>query len=47
LSITNENFVGRRYGVDVATENGMRKAIWTIRRAKGPQDLYYKTTVLQ
>ena len=47
LSITNENFVARGYGVDVSTENGKRKAIWTIRKAKGSQSLYYKATVLR
>jgi hypothetical protein len=47
FTIVNENFISRGYGVDVATEEGKRKAIWSIRKARGLQSFFYKATVLR
>jgi hypothetical protein len=47
FTIVNENFVSRGYGVEVSTEEGKRKVIWSIRRARGLQNLYYKASVLR
>jgi hypothetical protein len=47
FAIVNENFVSRGYGVDVSTEEGKRKVIWSIRKAKGLQSLFYEASVLR
>ncbi len=47
FTIMDENFVSKGYGVSVATENGKRRAHWSIRKAKGSQSLYYRATVIQ
>ena len=47
FTLMNENFVSQGYGVSVATENGKRRVNWSIRKAKGPQSLYYRATVIR
>ncbi|MGD8520881.1 MAG: UUP1 family membrane protein [Desulfobacterales bacterium] len=47
FAIVNENFISRGYGVDVSTEEGMRKVSWSIRKARGLQSLFYKASVLR
>ena len=47
FAIVDENFISRGYGVNVATEEGQRKAVWSIRRATGLQNIYYRATVLR
>jgi hypothetical protein len=47
FTIINENFISKGYGVNVSTENGKRRAHWSIRKAKGSQSLYYRATVIQ
>lgn len=44
FAILNENFVSRGYGLNTQ-QNGNRQAIWAIRRARGPQTLYYRVAV--
>ncbi|MBT8144481.1 MAG: UUP1 family membrane protein [Gammaproteobacteria bacterium] len=43
-AILNENFVSRGYGLNTQ-RNGGREAVWAIRRARGPQALYYRVAV--
>ncbi len=43
--LVNENFISRGYGVNVVTENGKRKVHWSIRSARGAQNLYYRAVV--
>ena len=45
FTIINENFISRGYGVTTSVKGGKRIAIWSIRRSKGPQTLYYSATV--
>ena len=45
FAIVNENFVSRGYGVNVLAEDGKRKVQWSIRKAKGTQNLYYRASV--
>jgi hypothetical protein len=45
FAIVNENFISRGYGVNVVTEDGKRKAHWSIRKTKGAQSLYYRASV--
>lgn len=45
FAIVNENFVSRGYGVNVVTEDGKRKIHWSIRKARGAQNLYYRASV--
>lgn len=47
FAIVNENFVSRGYGIEVSTEEGKRRVNWSIRRARGLQNLYYKASVLR
>ncbi|UCE51352.1 MAG: UUP1 family membrane protein [Desulfobacterales bacterium] len=47
FTIVNENFVSKGYGVNVSTEKGQRQVHWSIRKAKGPQSLYYRATVIR
>jgi hypothetical protein len=43
--VVNENFIARGYGLSTKTESGNRKAVWSIRRAKGRQVLYYRAVM--
>lgn len=45
FAIVNENFISRGYGVNVVTEDGKRKIHWSIRKARGNQNLYYRAAV--
>ena len=45
FAIVNENFISRGYGVNVVTEDGKRKVHWSIRKARGTQNLYYRASV--
>lgn len=45
FTIVNENFISRGYGVNVVAEDGKRKVHWSIRKAKGTQNLYYRASV--
>jgi hypothetical protein len=45
FSIINENFISRGYGVNVVSEDGRRKVHWSIRKARGVQNLYYRASV--
>lgn len=40
--LLNEDFISQNYGLSVETVNGQRNAIWTVRRARGEQALYYR-----
>jgi len=46
-AITNEAFVSRGYGLLTASEDDNRQATWSIRRAQGPQTLYYRAEVVR
>lgn len=45
FGILNENFVSRGYGLNTVQVDGRREAHWAIRRARGPQSLYYRFVV--
>lgn len=45
FEIIDENFVSRDFGLAIESLNGRRQALWSIRRAKGPQTLYYQLSV--
>jgi hypothetical protein len=45
FAIINENFVSRAYGINTSIQEGKRKAVWSIRKAKGEQNLYYSASV--
>ena len=45
FAIVNENFISRGYGVNVVTEDGTRRVHWSIRKARGTQNLYYRASV--
>jgi hypothetical protein len=47
VTIINENFVSKGYGVSVSTENNKRRVHWSIRKANGSQSLYYRATVIR
>ncbi|MBC8430872.1 MAG: UUP1 family membrane protein [Desulfobacterales bacterium] len=47
FAILNESFTSRGYGVSIAAENGKRRATWSIRKANGSQNLYYRASVLR
>ena len=39
FAIVNENFISRGYGVNVVAEDGKRKVHWSVRKARGTQNL--------
>ncbi|QDH71083.1 inactive transglutaminase family protein [Marilutibacter alkalisoli] len=43
--LVDENFVSRGYGIQTESRDDNRLALWSIRRASGPQTLYYRATV--
>jgi hypothetical protein len=45
FAIVNENFISRGYGINVVAEDGKRKIDWSIRKARGTQNLYYRASV--
>lgn len=42
FEILHENFISRHYGHSIQPKDNKRYAIWSIRRAKGVQTLYYR-----
>ena len=47
LRMLNENSVSRGYGFSVDYGSGGREAQWAIRRADGPQTIYYRISVFE
>jgi len=45
LLMVDERFVSRGYGLSTKRVEGSRRAIWTQRKAKGEQVLYYRATL--
>lgn len=45
FSVINENFISKGYGISISTVEGNRQVVWSIRRAKGHQTLYYRATI--
>lgn len=44
-AIANEAFISQGYGLNTALEETNRQAVWSIRKARGPQTLYYQAGV--
>lgn len=44
-AIVDENFISHGFGLSTLKDNQNRQAIWSKRRAKGKQSLYYRGTV--
>ena len=44
-AIVDENFISHGFGLSTLKDNQNRQAIWSKRRAKGKQNLYYRGTV--
>lgn len=47
FAILDEYFVSRSYGVTTNLKGANRETVWSIRRAKGAQSLYYRAIVRQ
>ncbi len=45
VTVVNENFISRGFGLITRTESGNRQAVWSMRKAGGAQSLYYHATV--
>nr|WP_320191003.1 inactive transglutaminase family protein [uncultured Desulfobacter sp.] len=45
FTINSEHFLSGKYGLVTEKENDNRKAVWSIRRTKGRQHLYYQVLV--
>jgi hypothetical protein len=45
FAIVNENFISQGYGITTATEDGNHQAVWSIRKSKGQQTIYYRAVV--
>jgi hypothetical protein len=45
FAIVNENFISQGYGITTATEGDNRQAVWSKRKAKGKQILYYRAEI--
>src|SRR6056297_270720 len=45
FTIISENFLSGKYGLIIEKKNNNRKAVWSIRKIKGRQDLYYRVLV--
>jgi hypothetical protein len=46
FAVLNENFISRGgYGLTTSLVDGNRQAVWAIRRAAGPQVLYYRAMI--
>jgi hypothetical protein len=43
--VTTEHFVSGRYGLTSTKEDGNKKAMWSIRKIKGRQTLYYRAVI--
>jgi len=44
-AIVNEQFISRGYGMSIKRKTGNRRAVWTLRKAKGEQVLFYRATI--
>ena len=45
FTILDERFVARNYGMTIERDGDGRQVVWAIRRASGPQALYYRATI--
>jgi len=45
ITVVNENFISRGYGLITRTESNNRQAVWSTRKTSGAQNLYYHATV--
>jgi hypothetical protein len=45
ISILDEYFISRGYGLSTKTKDGNRQIQWTLRKASGPQSLYYRAVL--
>ena len=45
LAIVNENFISQGYGITTTIEEGNLQAVWSKRKIKGQQTLYYRAVV--
>lgn len=41
-AIMNDAFISRGYGLSTATDDSNRQAVWTVRKGRGQQSLYYR-----
>jgi hypothetical protein len=46
-TVTNDAFISRGYGLTTSVEEPNRQAVWSIRRARGLQTLYYRAEVVR
>lgn len=47
FEILDEDFISSNYGVTTESDDLRRTSIWTVRRAKGKQSVYYRTSVVE
>ncbi|MBY0401938.1 UUP1 family membrane protein, partial [Myxococcota bacterium] len=47
FEILDEDFISSNYGVTTESEDLKRTSIWTVRRAKGKQSVYYRMSVVE
>ena len=45
FAAADEQFISRGYGVNTRHEEGNRRVVWSIRRARGEQFLFYRATI--
>ena len=45
LAVVDENFISRGFGLTTTIVDANRQAVWAVRRASGPQGLYYRAVV--
>ncbi len=45
LAVVDENFISRGFGLTTTIVDANRQAVWAVRRASGPQALYYRSVV--
>ena len=45
FAAADEQFISRGYGVNTRKDEGNRRVVWSIRRAKGEQFLFYRATI--
>ena len=43
--VVSENFISQGYGVNSVPENDNQQGVWSIRKAKGSQTLYYRAVI--
>ena len=47
FEILDEDFISKNYGVTTEHDGIERRSIWTVRRAKGKQSVYYRMSVVE